>query len=424
MKVVQVFKGYPYFIYGINFSPDGQWLTSFGGDRVVRIQNMTSSQKSIQIENRDGPAVFSPDSKFFTTVNEKQIEVRRIEDLEVVLEIKGFKGGQLMFSPDGKLLVNLSPNDISVWSTSDGALIYSIHKQARLAAVSFANNKLIAAGWDGDLVKLWDIETGKEIRTLGKHSERILNAAFSPDGRLLATGTGSLMYVDNTVIIWDVETGQMLKKFANKEEVWALAFSPDGRFLAVLTKMGTVDLWGVDPRSEKVIAAATQVASQGPRRRFYGPVSGVIDSKRWQQSTNWISTGVSRRDYVIDVTLTISSTENQEWPWPFHIAFRQFGQYYGCRLDFSITGKWSFGIDSAKGWRTVDEGKIPGYKLAKPFHVKLIVKDRFALFYLDDTLVSIFDISDDLESGNVVLALPLGVEYQNFTVSEIPDPVR
>ena len=49
-------------------------------------------------------------------------------------------------------------------------------------------------------IKLWDIETGKEIRTFEGHKDEVSSVAFSPDGEYIVSGSG-----DNTLKLWDVK---------------------------------------------------------------------------------------------------------------------------------------------------------------------------------------------------------------------------
>ena len=58
-----------------------------------------------------------------------------------------------------------------------------------------------------DTIKLWDVASGRELRTLGGHSDAVNSVAFSPDGRILACGGPD----DNTIKLWDVASGRELR---------------------------------------------------------------------------------------------------------------------------------------------------------------------------------------------------------------------
>ncbi len=58
---------------------------------------------------------------------------------------------------------------------------------------------MASGSWD-KVVKLWSVESQKEVATLQGHSESILSVSFSPDGKYLASGS-----LDNTVKLWSVE---------------------------------------------------------------------------------------------------------------------------------------------------------------------------------------------------------------------------
>jgi WD40 repeat protein len=59
----------------------------------------------------------------------------------------------------------------------------------------------LASGSEDKTVKLWSIESQKEVTTLQGHSSYVLSVAFSPDGKYLASGSN-----DNTVKLWSVES--------------------------------------------------------------------------------------------------------------------------------------------------------------------------------------------------------------------------
>ncbi len=59
----------------------------------------------------------------------------------------------------------------------------------------------MASGSQDDTVKLWSVESQKEVTTLQGHSSYVYSVAFSPDGKYLASGSG-----DETVKLWSVES--------------------------------------------------------------------------------------------------------------------------------------------------------------------------------------------------------------------------
>lgn len=79
-------------------------------------------------------------------------------------------------------------------------------------------------------------------RVFTGHDGRVMAAAFSPDGQRAASGAR-----DNTVIIWDVATGEVLQRLVGHEDwVWDVAFSPDGNSVLSASQDTTLILWDVD----------------------------------------------------------------------------------------------------------------------------------------------------------------------------------
>ncbi len=65
------------------------------------------------------------------------------------------------------------------------------------------DGKILASGSKDKTIKLWNIESRKEISTLKGHTEIVSSVKFSPNGKILASGS-----FDNNIILWDVATGK------------------------------------------------------------------------------------------------------------------------------------------------------------------------------------------------------------------------
>lgn len=103
------------------------------------------------------------------------------------------------------------------------------------------DGKVLATGSADGLAKLWDLETGRVVRTLAGHKGRIDSLAWSPDGKTLATGS-----FDHTANLWDVDTGRVKHALTkHRFGVTAVAFSPNGKLLVTAGRDDTAELWDV-----------------------------------------------------------------------------------------------------------------------------------------------------------------------------------
>jgi WD40 repeat protein len=167
------------------------------------------------------------------------------------------------FHPDGKHLVTgQQDGTVRVWDAGTGRELGKVgtHKKAIRGIAFSSDGSHLASVSVGGEVKLWDAKRLDELHLDGKPGPRVppirawspgacLNLAFSPDGRLLATGGE-----ENTVKIWDVGSGREARPplRGHKDDIYAVAFSPDGRWLASAGEDSTVRVW--DRRAGYVLA--------------------------------------------------------------------------------------------------------------------------------------------------------------------------
>jgi len=80
--------------------------------------------------------------------------------------------------------------------------------------------KLIASCSDDETIKLWEISSGENIKTLEGHTDCVIAVSFSPDGKTLASGSD-----DGIIKLWDVTTGKNIRNLrGHTGYIWSLCF--------------------------------------------------------------------------------------------------------------------------------------------------------------------------------------------------------
>jgi RNA polymerase sigma factor (sigma-70 family) len=171
------------------------------------------------------------------------------------------RAGPIALSSDGRTLaVGGSDGAIHLLDLGTGKAVQRLvgHAEQASALAFTPDGKLLASGRDFDFprrhgqenpIQLWDVTTGKEVRLLVGPKDTVLSLAFSPDGKTLAAGAERY---DATLRLWDVTTGE--ERFALKGhggELRSVAFSPDGQTVATGSMDKTIRLWDVATGKEQ-----------------------------------------------------------------------------------------------------------------------------------------------------------------------------
>jgi WD40 repeat protein len=284
-QLIFKFQGHTSRIKTMAFSSDSEHLASSSEDGTLRIWDLKAGEEIRTLRGHAAHTlaahrlVFSPDGKRLASARQFQgVKVWDAQKEPEGLSLKGIFGlsylnadndlrdPYLVFSQDLRHVVGILPGAVKVWNARTGQETLTIkgHTDLVRSAAFSRDGKYLASG-DGKhpfgsdgrpipthgVVKIWDGKTGHELHTLKGHITPVWCDAFSPDGKRLAS-----VSEDRMVKVWDRQTGQEL--FSTPKEpqfrVWmsfSLAFSPDGKRLAGLAGQD-VKLWDAQTGKEEL----------------------------------------------------------------------------------------------------------------------------------------------------------------------------
>ncbi len=263
-QCLQTLKGHTDRVYAVAFHPSDEIFASGSHDGTIRFwSSLTGECLKVLQGYTDGVCElsFSTDGAHIALGGtNKLIKVWQVWvdptlskcTLRKPQEFSGYKGWVqgVDFSPDNTMLVG-GGQEIKIWDLSSGKCLKTFqgHNDLTLSTRFNSLGDILATGGDDSQVKLWSVETGECLKVMKGHTNRVWKVIFNSNDQVLASCSS-----DETIRIWDVASGRCLSIFKEHlRHIYSLAFSPRNDILASGGDDRIVRIW--DVKNQRCIAS-------------------------------------------------------------------------------------------------------------------------------------------------------------------------
>jgi WD40 repeat protein len=293
-------------IGSLKFSPDGKLLAEKDVTEKITLCDALTGQQTILFKGNPkrkglplpGSVDFSPDGRRLLGCIHYGlfITVWDVESGRLVFQV-GTGHATLIrvaFHPKGKQFAISVGRSIQFRDAETGALLRALKPKGTLSGFVFsADGKQLACaiadrtkplGTEGS-IELWDVESGKELKTLRGHEGTVWGICFSPCGKWIASASS-----DKTARIWDTKTGETVRTMKFATTVKKVAWSPDGKWLVVGGIVGKKNISIRDAATgNEILAIESRVFSLDDMalnaKGTLLAVAGLRDVQVWELST-------------------------------------------------------------------------------------------------------------------------------------------
>lgn len=218
------------------FSKDGKTIAVGDRSGIIKLWDFAGKQEFLNVlkgaDQRLNVVAFSNDNKLLASTTS-----------EIVVPVVITESGDYLFN-----------SKIMVWDAADKHLLRTIAIDGQATEMmKFSPDGRTIASANGNLINLWETETGKKLKTFTAHTGKVRSLSFSADGKFLVSGSN-----DTTIRIWDIAGGTERKIIeGNTNSVFMVNFSPDGRSVVSHSYDGGIVVRDIESGKEIITAAET-----------------------------------------------------------------------------------------------------------------------------------------------------------------------